>query len=449
MTPSSFLKTVLLVTICAGLRQACLPAWCQADTTATSDVETDTGDGGQLLIPPPVSNQNYPTEFAGDADQNYLRIGFLLSSGYSSNVSSTSNPVADVSYSFWPTIAVNRAISQLRLAASYSPGFTIYQKTSSYNQANQNVTLNLQGLLSPRLSISVHQVFQQTSSIFNQPTPLAVVPVSGSPPLTGLGIIPPIADQIFNTTSAQLAYQLNEVSIIGVTGTFEDLQYLASQQSSGLYNLRSGSGTAFYSRRLGEKYYIGGSYQYLTTRSYQTGSPTIPAQIQSVLAFFSIFFRPNLSLSVSGGPQHLGTQPPFQPTSSWTPLLTISGAWQGHRTTLAASYSRVVNGSGGLSGIFHSTAVSASADWRVSRNWVTGVRASYANNTPLLVANGAERTILGTVLGQRYLGERTDLQFGYSWVDQNYMQIAPSASIPNINRIFFSVNYQFTRPLQN
>jgi hypothetical protein len=445
MTPWSFPKTALLLVIGAGLVQACLPAWGQVDTITTSDAETDTVDEGQLLIPPPVSNQSYPTEFVDEAEQNYFRVGFVFSSGYSSNVSNTSKPVGDVSYSFWPTIAVNRATSQLHLLASYSPGFTIYQKTSSYNQANQNLTLNLDDLLSPRLSMSVHEEFQQTSNVFNQPTPLTIVPVSGSPAVTSLGIVPPLADQIYNRTSAQFAYQLDATSIIGATGTFEHIQYLNSE----LYNLQAAGGTAFYSHRLGEKYYIGGSYQYVTTQSYQTGAPTTPAQLQSVLAFFSIFFRPTLSVSISGGPQHfMGTQPLSPTISSWTPLLAISCAWQGQRTTLAASYSRAVSGSGGLSGVFHSTTVSASADWKVSRNWVAAVRASYANNAPLFVASSGERTILGTVLGQRHLSERANLELGYSWVNQNYRQIVPVTSIPNINRVFFSLNYQLIKPLQ-
>jgi hypothetical protein len=451
MTRSWFPRTVTLLMICAGLALICQPAWCQEETTAT-DTDNGSGDDTQLLVPPPVSNQSYPTEFAGDNEQNYLRGSFTLSSAYSSNITNTAQPVSDMSYSFWPTITLNRVTSQLQLALSYSPGFTIYQHTSGYNQVNQNMNLSLQYRINSRLSLSMQEGFQKSSNIFDRPTPLAASTVSGAPPVTGLGIISPLADQITNTTSVQLVYQLGAASSVGVTGAFGKLNYLNSQQSSGLYNSETASGSAFYSHRLGERFYIGANYQYQNTLSFQTDLPSTRVETQTVFGFLSIYLKPTLSVSVSGGPQHYaGTQPPFVPVSSWSPLLIVSGAWQGQRTTLAASYSRIVSGAGGLSGVYHSTTVGVSAGWKLSRNWNAGVGANYGNNTslsPLVFSSGAGRTILGTVSAQRTLGERASLQFGYNWTSQNYHQIAPLASIPNINRVFVSLTYQFTKPLQ-
>lgn len=449
MTRLLFRRTALLLVACAGLMLSSLPVWCQEETPPT-----DTGGGSgddAVRVPPPVSGQNYPTEFSGDTEENYLRGGFTLSSAYASNVTGTSRPIGDMSYSFWPTIAVDKVTPQLHILLSYSPGFTIYQKTSGYNQANQNVNLNLQYRISPRLSISVQEGFNKSSSIFDQPNPLAASPVSGSPPVIGLGVVAPLADQISNTTSAQLAYQLGEASFIGISGTFGNQHYLDSQQSSELYNTRSTNGSLYYSRRLREKYYVGVNYQYQDILSYQTNSPSTPAQIQTVFAFLSIFLKPTVSISVSGGPQHYaGTQPPFSPVSSWSPLLTVSGSWQGQRTTVAASYSRTVSGAGGLNGIFHSTAVGTSVNWKVSRNWSAAVGATYADNqslTPLFFSSGGGRSVVGTVSAHRTLGEHTNVQFGYNWTNQTYEQTA-AASIPNTNRVFVSLSYQFTRPLQ-
>ena len=455
MTRSSYLKTVLLLILCAALGPVCLPAWGQEETTATgtgTDADSVANDDAPLLVPPAVSNQSYPTEFAGETEQNYLRGGFTFGSAYSNNITNSTQPISDTSYSFWPTIAVNKATPQMQLALSYSPGFTIYQHTSSYNQVNQNLAFNLQYRVSPRFNISVLEGFHKSSNIFDRPTPLAVTTVSGAPPITGLGIISPLADQINNATSVQLVYQLNATSSVGVTGGFATLQYLNSQQSSGLYNSESESGSAFYSHRLGERFYVGTNYQYQNTLSYQTALPSTHAQTQTVFAFLSTYLKPSLSVSISGGPQHYaGTQPPFPPAASWSPLLIVSGAWQGQRTTLALSYSRIVSGAGGLSGVYHSTTVGASATWKVNRNWNTGVGASYGNNTalsPLFVASGGGRTILGTFSAQRTLGEHANLQFGYNWTSQNYQQFAPIGSIPNINRVFVSLSYQFTKPLQ-
>jgi len=449
MTQWSFLRTALL--LCAGLVLACLPALCQVDTTAT-DTGGASGDDVQMRVPPPVSGQAYPTEYAGGTEQNYWRGGFTVSSGYSSNVTGGTNPVGDMSYSFWPSIALDRVTTQSHIVLSYSPGFTVYQKTSGYNQANQNLTANLQYRFSETLSISVREGFQQTSNIFDQPNPLSALPVFGSVPTSGIGVIAPFADQINNATAVQVTDQVGATSMLGVGGSFANQNYLNSEQASGLYNSRSEGASAFYSRRLGEKYYIGANYQFQNVLSYEGNASDTHIQTQTVSAFLSVYLRPRLSVSVSVGPQHYSaTQPPFPAASSWSPLLTVSAGWQGERTAVAGSFSRIVSGAGGLNGVFQSTSVGASFNWKVSRNWNTGVAASYSNNTsvsPLFLSSSGGRTVLGTVSAQRALGEHATVQFGYSWTNQNYDQIAAIASAPNTNRFSVSLNYQFMKPLQ-
>ena len=129
----------MLARVCLGLLLlACTSAWCQVDTSS-SEAATDSTDDVQLQVPPPVSGQAYSSEFAGDTESNYLRGGFTFSSAYSNNVTGGTNPVGDMSYSIWPTLALDKMTPRLHLVLSYSPGFTFYQHTSAYNQANQNV----------------------------------------------------------------------------------------------------------------------------------------------------------------------------------------------------------------------------------------------------------------------------------------------------------------------
>ena len=58
---------------------ACTSAWSQVDSTETA---TDTADEVQLQVPPPVSGQAYPSEFAGETPSNVLRGGLGFSSAY-------------------------------------------------------------------------------------------------------------------------------------------------------------------------------------------------------------------------------------------------------------------------------------------------------------------------------------------------------------------------------
>jgi len=455
MTPSSFLrKTLTLLLFSASLALTGIPAMCQTDAAASDQgaaSDAAPADDTALPLPPPVSGQSYPTEYAGDTEQNYWRGGFTFSSGYTSNITGGANPVGDVNYSLWGNLALDRVTSQSHLVLNYSPGFTLYQKTSGYNQSNQSLSMDWQYRITPTLSVSVVEGLQKTSNIFDQPNPLSASPVSGSVPTSGVAVVAPLADQMNNATTAQITYQLGESSALGASGTFGSLQYLNSEQASGLANSQSASGSAFYSRRIRGKYYVGVNYQYQNFMSYQTNSPNTQVQTQTVFGFLSVYLKPRFSVSVSAGPQHYSaTQMPFPAASAWSPLLTLSTAWQGERTTLALSFSRIVSGAGGLTGVFQSTSVGASARWKVSRNWDTGLSATYGDNTsltPLFFSSAGGRTVFGTVSAHRTLGQHANLQFGYSWTNQTYQQIAAIAAAPNTNRVFFSLNYQFTRPL--
>ncbi len=433
---------------------ACTSAWAQVDRNDT-EIATDSTEEVQLQVPPPVSVQDYPSEFAGEAESNYLRAGFTITSAYSNDISGGggSNPVGGMSYSIWPSLALDKTTPRLHLILNYSPGFTFYQRASAYNQFNQNFVLNLQYRLSPNLTLNLQDTFSKTSNVFDQPNPLSATVVSGSVSTPRVAVIAPVADQLNNGTSAQLTYQVSADGMVGATGTFAEIYYPNQAQASGLYNSHSEGGSAFYSRQLWDKYYIGGTYQYQNTLSYQATAPSTQTQTQTIFFFLSVYLQPRLSLSVSGGPQHYkATQSPLLTSQSWSPMTMVSLDWQGERTTLGVGYSRIVTGGGGLSGAYHSNTASASATWQVNRAWSTGISGSYGNYktlTPLfLQSSPGGHTISGTASAQRLLSDHLSLQFGYSWIHQAYAGIPAISSNPNVNRAFISINYQFARPLQ-
>jgi hypothetical protein len=440
---------------------ACTSAWSQVDTsgtettTDTDTTVTDTADDVQLLVPPPVSVQEYPSEFARETQSNYLRGGFTIASAYSNNISGGGgpNPVGGMSYSIWPMLALDKTTARLHLMLSYSPGFTFYPHVSAYNQSNQKLGVNLQYRLSPNLTLDLQDAFSKTSNVFDQPNLLSTMVVSGSVSTPRVAVIAPIADQLNNVTSAQLTYQIGEDGMIGATGSFSRLYYPNPEEVSGLYNSRSEGGSAFYSRRLGEKYYVGGTYQYQNMLSSQAAAPSTQTQTQTIFFFFSVYLKPRLSLSVSGGPQHYkATQSPLLTSDSWSPMTMVSLGWQGERTTLGVAYSRTVTGGGGLSGAYHSKAASASAGWQVSRTWNVGISGSYGNYqtlTPLFIQSSpGGHTISGTASAQRSLAEHWNVQLGCNWTHQSYAGIPAVSTNPNTSRAFVSINYQFTRPLQ-
>ncbi len=442
----------MLVKICLALGLlACVPAWCQ---TQTNDAEANkpSEDDSQLQVPPPVSGQAYATTFEGENESNYLRGGVTFTGAYSSNVSYGATPVGDMSYSIWPTIALDKTTYRMHLVLDYAPGFTLYQRMSSLNQADQSLAVNLQYRLSPNLTATLAEGFQKTTNFFNQPNPLSATPVTGSVPVSNIAVIPPLAEMISNTTTSQLSYQMSADSMIGGGGSYTTLTYPNPDQVEGVFNSRSAGGSFFYSTRFREKNYIGASYQYGNYLSFQSNSPSTGTQTQTIFLFFTMFLKPNLSLSVSGGPQHYSSTQASSPSvAAWQPMTVVSMGWQGQRTTLAASYARTVSGGGGLNGTFHTNAASTSFSWQINRDWTAALSGSYSNYknlTPFfLFSTPGGHMLSGSASLQRQINPHTNFQLGYSWAQQSYLRTSGS-SYPDLNRVFVTVSFTFAKPLQ-
>ncbi len=228
------------------------------------------------------------------------------------------NPVSDVDYSIYPTIAIDKATSQIHLRLNYSPGFTFYQHTSARNQTNQFVALNLQYRLSPHVTVSLQDSLQETSNLFNQPDPLSAVAISGSPQVPLYALIAPVADQLGNGASADLRYQFSRNGMIGAGGTFTNLHFFNTTQNLGLYDSSSSGGSAFYNHRLSKKHYVGATYLYSRILAYPLHALST-IHTDTVLLFYTIYLKPTFSVSFTGGPQR------FDVVSDHPCRLTVRG----------------------------------------------------------------------------------------------------------------------------
>jgi hypothetical protein len=430
---------------------ACLPAWCQETTNTEADKQSE--DQSQLQVPPPVSGQAYETSFEGVTESNYLRGGITFTGAYSSNVYFGTTPIGDMSYSVWPTISLDKTTYRTHFTLNYAPGFTVYQRTTSLNQADQNFSADLQYRLSPNLTATLTEGFQKMSNIFNQPNPLAATAVSGGIPLSNVAVVSPIADMITNSSTAQLNYQVGADSMIGGSGNYNTLTYPNPEQVTGLYNSRSAGASFFYSTRIHDRSYLGATYQYQNYLSFQTNLPSTESKIQTIFLFYTLYLNPNWSISIEGGPQHYSSTQGLLPTAAaWQPMTMVSMSWRNERNSFAGSYSRAVSGGGGLSGTFNSNNVAASYNRQVSKDWTAGASASYANYqslTPMfLYATTNGHLLAGTVSLQRTFQSYMNFQFGYSWTQQSYTDIQSLKNNPNMNRVFVSLNFTFAKPLQ-
>jgi hypothetical protein len=455
----------MLKSACLGiLLLAATTAWCQQNTVATADAKatdttaTDTADL-PMATPPPVSGEAYSTSFTTDTRSNFISGGLTLGTGYSSNIlgGSSSNPTSDVSYTIWPSVGMNYSTSQMNAILRYSPGFTFYQHSSGLNQADQNVGVDFKWRFTPQFNISLRDSFQKTSNVFNQPDPLSATVVSGGVPASNTAIIAPIANQLHNTAGVEMSYQLGAASMIGASGTFTSLAYPDPSEAVGVYDSNSEGFSAFYSLRVKERHYLGVSYQYQNTDSYPGGTATGPqvdstTKSQTVFMFYTLYLKPNLSVSVSGGPQHVDAVQYPQSSSSWSPLFVTSLSWQGEHTSIAGSYSRTVTGGGGLMGTFQSNILNLSGRWQFSRNWTVGLAGGYSDNntlTPTFIqSTPGGHSLSGTISLRRPLGENFSFETGYTRLQQNYSGVQAVSTTPNVNSVFLNVSYHFNRPLE-
>ncbi len=402
-----------------------------------------------MRTPPPVSGEAYPTATGAESRSNELRAGLNVQTAYDDNVlgGEGTAPVADISYSIRPTIALDQMTARLHQTFTYSPGFTLYQRTSTRNGVDQSASAIFQYRLSPHAAVSLRDSFQKSTNVFNQP----YAGVSGSTQPATAAVVAPFADQIGNSTSGEISYQFSSNGMIGGGGTSTILNYPNPAQASGLPNSHSLGASAFYNFRLSSTQYIGVTYQYSSMTAI---SPTIDSEThtQTIYAFYTLYLTHSLSLSVSGGPQHFDVvQAPFPASASWSPAITASVGWQKTRTNIAASYSRTVTGAGGLLGAFESSSANANARWQLARTWAVGSGGSYSvqkNVLPAFLSSmPGGHTVSGTVSIQHPIGERFTAECGYTRLHQSYGSIGLISEFPDSNREYISISYQFTRPL--
>ena len=425
----------------------------QETVTETTEAPLPALADDRMQTPPPISGAAYPTVPLAAQRSNYLRGGLTFTTAYSDNVlgSISAAPVSDISYSIFPNIALDQTTGRMHFLLSYSPGFTFYQRVSSRNQQNQNVGVNFSYRLSPHVTLSLHDSFQKSSSVLDQPGLASSGSVNGGTQGVPVNVIAPLADQLNNNGDAELTYQFSLSDMVGVSGTFSNLHYPDPQQVTGLYDSSSQGASAFYNHRLSKKHYLGASYQFQRILSYPPNAQS-DTQTQAVMVFYTVYLQQHLSVSLSGGPQHSNvSQAPLPSSQQWSPAVSASVGWQGRRVTFAASYSRVVSGGGGLVGAFHSNSANLNSHQQLTRNWNLNENGSYSINktvTPFaFFSTPGGHSISGSAAVQRRVGQHFGVEAGYTRLHQSYSNIGAVSQAPDTNREYISISYEFARPL--
>ena len=450
--------------VCAGLLLlASRPLWSQQEQrtvpvpaasapvinfSASSDADPD-----RMLTPPPVSGAAYPLWFTSEERANYLRGGVTFNAAYSDNVlgATSATPVSDISYSVWPTVALDETTPRLHTVLTYAPGFTFYQRTSAYNEMDQNLSLSVQYRLSPHVTVSLRDGLQKSSNAFNSPDQGLVGAVSGADGGANDSVIAPLADRLSNTGNVGISYQFAANAMVGASGNFANLHYPDPAQVPGLYDAASRSGSAFYSYRLAKEHYIGATYQYQELLSYP-GAATNDTRTDGAFLFYTYYPSTTFSFSLFGGPQYYSagpqvisaTLPVVAAAQSWSPAGGASVNWQSLHRSAAASYLHSVSGGGGLIGAVELDSANALVRQQIRRNLSASFAGAYANTGVLAVSALGGHSVSGSVSLQRQVGQHLSFQAGYTRLHQTYSFLSAN---PDTNREWISISYQFARPL--
>jgi len=420
---------------------------------ASSQVPFAAGGGDRMATPPPINGEALPTRVESEVRSNYLRGGLSFTTAYGNDVEGLigATAVNDFSYSFFPSIELDKITPRFHITTNYSPSLTIYQRTSAANQSGQGLMTTLQYRLSPHAAITLQDNLQKTGNIFNQQDTLVAPPVSDTPmpPLTGA--VDLIADLLANQANVELTHQFRRNDMVGVGGSYTTLDYLQSTEALGLYNSNAAGGQGFFNHRFARRHYIGVTYQYSKTLAYPPQS-VINLQTNSYLLFYTVYLKPTVSASISVGPQFYSIRQFGLPTySSSSPVLLANTGWQGLHTNFVASYARAVTSGSGLAGVYQSNSAYLSGRWKLARTWSLQAVASYTINKNISPSyfpssEGGHRT-LGAIWAQHQLSEHLAVEFRYTNLQQRYNDIPALRNASNVSRGSVSLSYNFSRPL--
>jgi hypothetical protein len=405
----------------------------------------------QMATPPPVSGMSYPTQVKSEVRSNYLSGGIAYTTSYIDNFlpDSGNAPIAETTLSFLSTIALDATSARQHATLSYSPGFTLYRPSSALNEMDNTAAVDYSFRLTPHTTVFAIDRFQDSSSPYlpaGEGGPVSGAPVSSTP-----GITPPFAKRLTNSATVGITMQTGLNDMIGASGLSTILRYPSSSETPGLSNSSSGGGMVFYNRRLSASQYAGVTYQYIDMLTTATDGDST-TKTSTPMGYYTVYLRPQLTLSVSGGPQYYQlAKSQTVVTSAWGPTVSASMGWLGSRASFAASYSQSVTGAGGLPGAFHTRTANGIMRWQLAHTWTLGAAGSYSINKSVngivLPASSNGHTLLGSASVQHPIGRQVGLAFNYDHVHQSYGDVAAIAANPDSNRFSVSVSWTFLRPL--
>jgi hypothetical protein len=385
---------------------------------------------------------------------NLLRLGINVGGSYDDNALITpTNAISNWGYSIFPNISIQQTRSRLRWDLGYSAGLTVNQELSSRNQGSHDLNLNLLYRLSPHVNLLLADHFSLSSGVFNQLGANAA-PQTGSSGVPGASVAVPLSSQLSNSTSAQIGYQFTAADAVGVSGGFYLNNYRDVPVGVQLFDTRSSQAAGFYTHRITERNWIGASYRFQRLTFTNGTGETL---VHSILAFDTFMLPAKMSVSIFAGPEYVnvvsgltGSSTGGAQSKKWSSAAGASFNWTGLRTSFFAEFARRTNDGGGLQGATQATSIGGGVRHRLGRAWTTSATATYGVNDSLTTGAGIPDSVKWTSFSasvERAIRESVIFLAGYSHEIQKGQDLLLPDANAHRNRVWFSISYNFTRPL--
>lgn len=410
-------------------------------------------DDIRMSTPPPVSGLLYPSVAGEEARTNYLASSLVVDIGHINNVlpGFDAPPVSDTTYSFLPTVTLDRSTPRQKISATYNPTFTFYEPTTVLDAFDQSASMFYQNHPNPYTAIIVQNYFSRTSDVFNVAFPFADGGLTGAPQTPAPAAIAPFAEQLRNSTSANMARQFAKNAMVGVGGTYSIFDLPNPSQAVGLVNSHGGDVSGFWDRRFSRTHYAGVSYDFNRIMAGPNNA-AIDTEVHSILPFYTWYRSRTFSISLSGGMQRISVAEPAQPVeNTWAPVGVVSVGWQGNRGTISASYLHTVTAGGGIVGAYNYDGINGAGAWIFARRWGLHSGVSYATIAPAVPLIGftyqGGNTIAASGSVAHDLSERFAVECGYERLHESYSGISVIFRNPDSDRIYMNATYRFERLL--
>ncbi len=389
--------------------------------------------------------------------RNYLRGGVSLGAAYDDNaLLAPSGQVGNMTYSVFPSIALDQSTSRKHWTLSYGAGLTVNQRLSNQNQGSHDLNFDSEFRLSPHVNLRAAEDFSLTTGMFN---------ANGGPGFQpGLGVanetlLTPLANMRSSQTVVEANYHFARKDAIGASGSLYDLHYRDVTTGAGsLVDTRAASGSGFWLHELFHGDWAGVSYRF----QRMTYGPIGETRAHTFTLVNTLSLSRAFTLFAFAGPEYsdnygiAATGPDAGLVASFGNWSTAGGvdlSWQMRRTSLSAGYSRQVSNGSGIVGAVNLEDIHVGFRRELVRGWAAGVTGTYGDNESLTLASANTATsIKATSVGaslERNIGRSFGFQFGYF----HYIQNQSGSSTPSLNydanrnRFSVTLSYQWAKPL--